>query len=89
MEDYVEESRKIHKNSGLTFYVATQAFPERIRHETYILYAFFRKADEVVDTTDPINDQEQKLEEFRKKALGEIESDDPVLSGFNKEKKRG
>lgn len=87
MEDYVKESKKIQKNSGLTFYFATQTFPKRIRHETYILYAFFRKADEVVDTKDPIDNQEEKLDEFRKKALGQEESDDPVLKGFNKVRK--
>lgn len=84
MEDYVKESKKIQKNTGLTFYLATQAFPKRIRHETYILYAFFRKSDDIVDTRDPIDDQGGKLEEYRQKAVGEMDSDDPVLKGFNK-----
>lgn len=87
MEDYVKESKKIQKNTGLTFYLATQAFPKRIRHETYILYAFFRKSDNVVDTTDPIDNQAEKLEEYKKMAIGETESDDPVLKGFNKVRK--
>lgn len=81
--ELVEKSRKIHRGSGKTFYLATRMFPKRIRHQTYVLYAFFRKADEIVDTTNPVDNQEEKLENFKKSATGVKESDDPVLQAFN------
>jgi phytoene synthase len=81
--ELVEKSRKIHKGSGKTFYLATRMFPKRVRHHTHVLYAFFRKADEIVDTTNPIDSQEEELEKFKKSATGVKESDDPVLQAFN------
>lgn len=81
--ELVEKSRKIHKSSGKTFYLATKMFPERIRHQTYVLYAFFRKADEIVDTTEEIKNQSEKLENFRQAALGNEQTDDAVLKAFN------
>lgn len=81
--ELVEKSRKIHKSSGKTFYLATKMFPERIRHQTYVLYAFFRKADEIVDTTEEVKNQDKKLETFRQAALGNEQTDDPVLKAFN------
>lgn len=81
--ELVEKSRKIHKSSGKTFYLATKMFPERIRHQTYVLYAFFRKADEIVDTTEEVENQGEKLETFRQAALGNEQTDDPVLKAFN------
>ncbi|AQL43601.1 geranylgeranyl-diphosphate geranylgeranyltransferase [Halorientalis sp. IM1011] len=84
--DSLEASRQIHRRTGKTFYYATRLFPERIRHKTYVLYAFFRIADEVVDDED--NDlspaeQRDRLERFREAALGRRETDDPVLQAFD------
>ena len=44
------QSKSIHRRTGKTFYLATKVLPERVRRPTYILYAFFRIADEVVDS---------------------------------------
>ncbi|MES3516200.1 MAG: phytoene/squalene synthase family protein [Natronomonas sp.] len=78
------ESRSIHRETGRTFYYATRLLPERVRHSTYVLYGFFRIADEVVD--DPgdrsLSEQRQELEEIRAAALGD-ETDDPVLAAFS------
>ncbi|MFB6083513.1 MAG: phytoene/squalene synthase family protein [Halorientalis sp.] len=84
--DSLERSRQIHRQTGKTFYYATRLLPERIRHKTYVLYAFFRKADEVVDDED--NDltpaeQRERLERFREAALGRRDTDDPVLQAFD------
>jgi phytoene synthase len=57
--------------------------PKDIRHETYVLYAFFRKADEIVDTTDPDPNQDEKLESFKRQAKGLEETDDVVIESFN------
>ncbi|MEF8853412.1 MAG: phytoene/squalene synthase family protein [Haloarculaceae archaeon] len=82
--DHVDTSKQIHKRTGRTFYLATRLLPERVRHATYVLYAFFRVADEVVDRTDAPDAETQRaeLERIRAAALGERETDDPVLSAF-------
>ncbi len=75
------ESERIHRRTGRTFYLATRMFPKRIRHATYVLYAFFRVADDVVDTTDPTSRtaQRDRLEAIREAVLGRAETDEPVL----------
>jgi len=79
------ESKEIHRRTGKTFYYATRLLPERIRQRTYVLYAFFRIADEVVDDED--NDltaaqQREELLHIRDAVLGREETDDPVLRAF-------
>ncbi|WP_415380354.1 phytoene/squalene synthase family protein [Halosimplex sp. TS25] len=71
--DQIDTSKQIHRRTGRTFYVATKLLPERVREATYVLYAFFRVADEVVDRTDdPDPDaQRRRLESMRAAALGE------------------
>lgn len=81
--DKVERSKQIQKQTGKTFYFATKLLPEDIRHETYVLYAFFRKADEIVDSKDPDPNQGEKLENFRKEAKGQVDSEDAVIQSFN------
>ncbi len=76
--------KTIHRDTGRTFYYATRLLPERVREQTYVLYGFFRIADEVVDgergyTPD---EQEARLELLREAALGEREADDPVVEAF-------
>jgi len=84
--DSIETSRRIQKRTGRTFYLATLLLPKRVRRATYVLYAFFRVADDVVDqeTEDaPAPDEQRtRLEEIRAAALGDRETDDPVLSAF-------
>jgi phytoene synthase len=80
------ESKSIHRRTGKTFYFATRVLPPRVRHKTYVLYAFFRIADEVVDNEDRDLTPEQQHEELvriREAALGRRETDDPVLSAFD------
>ncbi|WP_123537785.1 phytoene/squalene synthase family protein [Halosimplex salinum] len=71
--DQIDTSKQIHRRTGRTFYVATKLLPERVREATYVLYAFFRIADEVVDRRDdPDPDaQRRRLEAMRAIALGE------------------
>jgi phytoene synthase len=71
--DQINTSKQIHKRTGRTFYVATKLLPERVRTATYVLYAFFRVADEVVDRTDDPDPEAQRrrLESMRAAALGE------------------
>jgi phytoene synthase len=43
--------RAICKQFGTSYFFSTQLFPREIRQATYILYAFFRVPDEIVDTS--------------------------------------
>lgn len=83
-ETQLAESKAIHRRTGTTFYVATRLLPERVRHATYVLYAFFRVADEVVDNAErsPPERQREQLERLRDAALGRRDTDDGVLAAF-------
>lgn len=83
-------SKSIHRKTGKTFYYATRLLPERVRHPTYVLYAFFRVADEVVDNPDGSTpaDQHERLLEIREAALGREPIEDPVLSAFSEIRER-
>jgi phytoene synthase len=83
-------SKAIQRRTGPTFHFATRLFPERVREDTYVLYAFLRTADEVVDGPDtgPPAQQRRELERIRAAALGRRETDDPVLSAFSTVRER-
>ncbi|MDL5362584.1 phytoene/squalene synthase family protein [Halalkalicoccus sp. NIPERK01] len=82
--DHIARSKAIHRRTGRTFYYATRLLPGRVREATYVLYAFFRIADEVVDDADgtPPEQQRRELESIRAQALGRAEPDGPVLEAF-------
>jgi len=84
-ETQIARSKTIQQRTGKTFHVATRLLPKRIREATYVLYAFFRVADEVVDDADGMTAAEQRaeLDRIRAAALGERETDDPVLAAFS------
>lgn len=80
----IARSKAIQQRTGKTFHFATRLLPKRVREATYVLYAFFRVADEVVDTPDPEPParQRERLERLRAEALGRRETDDDVLAAF-------
>ncbi|AGB15815.1 phytoene/squalene synthetase [Halovivax ruber XH-70] len=82
--DNLERSKAIQQRTGRTFHLATRLLPQRIRHATYVLYAFFRIADDVVDDPDPPPAERQlaELERIRESALGTRQTNDPVLEAF-------
>jgi len=86
----VAASKAIHRTTGPTFYVATRLLPRRVRHATYVLYAFFRIADEVVDDAGDASVERQRatLERLRAEALGERPTTDPVLAAFQEIRER-
>jgi phytoene synthase len=59
--------------------------PERVREQTYVLYGFFRIADEVVDGDESRTPDEQRarLETLREAALGNRPAEDPVVEAFS------
>ncbi|AFO56851.1 phytoene/squalene synthase family protein [Natrinema sp. J7-2] len=83
-QEHIDASKAIQKRTGRTFYLATRFLPERVRHATHVLYAFFRIADEVVDDADDADPATQRaqLESLRAQAVGEQAPDDPVLEAF-------
>ncbi|QGA83837.1 phytoene/squalene synthase family protein [Halomicrobium sp. LC1Hm] len=85
--DDIKTSKSIQQRTGRTFHLATRVLPERIRHATYVLYAFFRVADDVVDQPDGPGPavQHERLEEIREAALGHASAtgeDAAVLEAF-------
>lgn len=84
--DSVAESKAIQRETGATFHLATRVLPRRVRHATYVLYAFFRVADDVVDDPDPgpASEQRRELERMRDVAHGKVVSDDAVLTAFRR-----
>jgi len=89
-DDHLETTRAIHRRTGKTFYYATRLLPERVRHATYVLYAFFRVADEVVDAEETARAEMQRdrLREIRDAALRRTDPDDPVLEAFAEVRER-
>lgn len=82
--DRVVRGREIQRRTGSTFHLATRLLPERVREPTYVLYGFFRVADEVVDGDGPASPaaQRDRLDEIRAAALGERSAADPVVGAF-------
>ncbi len=85
-DELVRQCKEIQRDTGRTFYFATRLLPTRVRHPTYVLYAFFRIADEVVDGDQARrlspDEQERRLEDLRQQALGETEPQRPELEAF-------
>ncbi len=77
-------SKSIHRRTGPTFYLATRFLPERVREPTYVLYGFFRTADEIVDAEDRGDPEEQRrrLDDIRAVVLEGEETDNDVLAAF-------
>ncbi|MFB6352991.1 MAG: squalene/phytoene synthase family protein, partial [Halobacteriales archaeon] len=77
-------AKAIQRRTGRTFHLATRLLPERARLPTYVLYAFFRVADEVVDDPDPVSTAAQRdaLAAIRAEALGKREPTDVVMVGL-------
>ncbi|WP_115863759.1 phytoene/squalene synthase family protein [Halorussus litoreus] len=84
-DQQLRRSKAIQQRTGRTFSFATRLLPRRIRQPTYVLYAFFRVADEVVDGDgDPTPDeQRRRLDRLRAEALGRTDADDPVVAAFS------
>ncbi|APX96871.1 phytoene/squalene synthase family protein [Natronorubrum daqingense] len=89
-QEHIDASKAIQRRTGKTFYLATRFLPERVRHATHVLYAFFRIADEVVDDAGgtPPEKQAARLESLRAQALGESEPEDDVLIAFTELRER-
>lgn len=83
-DSQLKRSKQIQRTTGRTFHFATLLLPKRIRHATYVLYAFFRIADDIVDDPDPPSPdiQREELNKILREALGVAKPTDPVLEAF-------
>jgi phytoene synthase len=83
-DDSLRASKEIQKQTGRTFYLATRLFPPRIREATHVLYAFFRRADDVVDEPGAMGPDAQReaFERLRAIARGDTDPSDPVMTAF-------
>ncbi|WP_255148926.1 phytoene/squalene synthase family protein [Halorarius halobius] len=89
-DSQLARSKSIHKQTGKTFYYGTRVLPTRVREATYVLYAFFRVADEVVDDAAGVEPavQREELDSIREAVLGRTDTDDPVLAAFSELRER-
>ncbi|MBD3250892.1 phytoene/squalene synthase family protein [Candidatus Uhrbacteria bacterium] len=63
----IEYCRRIHQHHGKSYYFATAFFPKKLREATWVLYAFFRAPDEIVDNApagQSIDLTKQQLQSF-------------------------
>jgi phytoene synthase len=83
-DEQVARGRQIHRRTGDTFYYATRLLPARVREDVYVLYGFFRVADEVVDGEgfETAAAQRERLESMREAAQGRVPAEDPVVAAF-------
>lgn len=85
MNSDIAHCRSLHKTHGKSYFFATKFFPKNIQEATYVLYAFFRVPDEIVDTKGSKSDHEvakeivQWKEEWNKTWQEHGKSNDPVL----------
>lgn len=87
LKSEVDFCKKIMANAGPTYYWATRLMPKKIRHATYVLYAFYRVPDDIVDlhSSDPTQDLMQWVDTWKKTISNpesSLENSDlsPVLS---------
>jgi phytoene synthase len=83
LEQSYAECRRLTRRHGTTFYWATALLPAVKRHHVHALYAFCRRADDIVDDLDaPVAERETALAAFGDRFLRDVTrgaSEDPVL----------
>jgi phytoene synthase len=84
LEESYAECRRLSRRHGTTFYWATALLPAVKRHHVHALYAFCRRADDIVDDLGaaPVGEREAALASFGARFLHDLRcgaSDDPVL----------
>jgi phytoene synthase len=84
LEQSYARCRELAKRHGTTYYVSTFALPAVKRHHVWALYAFCRRADDIVDDLGPasVAARRDALRRFGNRLLADVaagHSDDPVL----------
>ncbi len=79
-----EQCRRLHRQHGRTYYLATRLLPAARRRHVHALYGFTRLADEIVDQTDgePTEQRAARLRQWGEALAAGLAGepvDDPVL----------
>ena len=75
--------RRVNRRHGVTYYWAAQLLGREQRRHVHALYALCRRADDIVDTLDPLDERRSALAAFRaefRRALAGGAVADPVLT---------
>lgn len=78
----IQYSRSIQKKFGKSYFLASLFFPKAKKEATFVLYAFFREPDEIVDNPVVKSDPKVLLQDWRnewQKAIENKTSENPVL----------
>lgn len=81
------ECRRVNRRHGVTYYWAAQLLGPDQRRHVHALYALCRRADDIVDTTDPIELRRARLDRYRRqfdRALEGAPVDDAVLTAASR-----
>lgn len=79
----VENAKKIFSTASVTYYNATQFFPEEIRDDVTILYSFVRVADDFVDCNPQKPDEFYQFKQTYEKSLNsKTSSNNEIIDSF-------
>jgi phytoene synthase len=84
LDESYEQCRALARRHGTTYFVATYALPRIKRHHVWALYAFCRRADDIVDDLGdaPVEDRAIALKAFGEQLFVDLargDSSDPIL----------
>lgn len=78
----IQYSKSIQKKFGKSYFLASLFFPKQKKEATFVLYAFFREPDEIVDNPKKDTDTKKALEKWKnawKSAIQSKTSENPIL----------
>jgi phytoene synthase len=76
------EQKEVIKKKSINFYISSLMFPEEVRVKTFILYAFVRRADDLIDQEKPRVTEYKELKLAYYKALKGKVSGDKTIDDF-------
>jgi len=84
LKEDIRECRRIQKKYGTSYYISTLFFPKEMRDATFVLYAFVRIPDEIVDSSSSKKETDIKKEllvwtERWERAYKDGNSTEPIL----------
>lgn len=72
----------ITRKASKTFFLSSLLFPKEIRNDIYILYAFLRVSDDLVDANPPDTENYQKFKEETRRAFDNNKIDNAIIKAF-------
>lgn len=83
--DILRHCRSVTRRHSKTFFLAASAFPPTVRDDVFVLYAFVRTADDLVDHTPPLRAEFDAWQTHTHKAFveGTDDTTPPVITAFH------